>query len=226
MLHSPLWDSLDCGFVSLWRPARCISWVIYLLDSGVKCMWKINGHPRLFKTLMSLQVLGWVFSTWSLMVEVCHLLVMNTFSGVFDRNLSPGFLYDGSRTLTFSAAECLGKYILFKVKRIVDYEGNIKVVHTACAVHTFNPVFNCEVASGGKEICNISCVIQFSVTRIQDVIWWVVGKFKPWIHSQCSEFLQVSDCHLHRLKCSLVILILNWFTWKQATPETTTIAHN
>lgn len=104
------------------------------------------------------------------MVEVCHLLVMNTFSGVFDQNLSRGFLYDGSRTLTFSAAECLEKYILFKVKRIVDYEGNIKVVHTACAVHIFNPVFNCEVASGGKEICNISCVIQFSVTRIQDVI--------------------------------------------------------
>lgn len=76
---------------------------------------------------------------------------MNTFSGVFDQNLSRGFLYDGSRTLTFSAAECLEKYILFKVKRIVDYEGNIKVVHTACAVHIFNPVFNCEVAWGGGE---------------------------------------------------------------------------
>lgn len=195
-------------------------------------MWKINGHPRLFKTLMSLQVLGWVFSTWSLMVEVCHLLVMNTFSGVFDQNLSRGFLYDGSRTLTFSAAECLEKYILFKVKRIVDYEGNIKVVHTACAVHIFNPVFNCEVASGGKRsvIFHVSSSFQLLAYRMSSV---------EWLESSSLEFIHsaVNSCKCPTVTYTLTqikvqfsyfnikLIYLNC-VWKQATPETTTIAHN
>lgn len=197
-------------------------------------MWKINGHPRLFKTLMSLQVLGWVFSTWSLMVEVCHLLVMNTFSGVFDQNLSRGFLYDGSRTLTFSAAECLEKYILFKVKRIVDYEGNIKVVHTACAVHIFNPVFNCEVASGGggkrSVIFHVSSSFQLLAYRMSSV---------EWLESSSLEFIHsaVNSCKCPTVTYTLTqikvqfsyfnikLIYLNC-VWKQATPETTTIAHN
>lgn len=124
------------------------------------------------------------------MVEVCHLLVMNTtFSGIFDRNLSRGFLYDGSRTLTFSAAECLGKYILFKVKRIVDYEGNIKVVQTACAVHIFNPVFNWEVASGGKRsvILHVSSSFQLLACRMSSA---------EWLESSSLEFIHsaVNSC--------------------------------
>lgn len=104
------------------------------------------------------------------MVEVCHLLVMNTFSGVFDQNLSRGFLYDGSRTLTFSAAECLEKYILFKVKRILTMKVTLKW-STLPAPSTFSTQFSIvKLLRGGKEICNISCVIHFSVTRIQDVI--------------------------------------------------------
>lgn len=195
-------------------------------------MWKINGHPRLFKTLMSLQVLGWVFSTWSLMVEVCHLLVMNTFSGVFDQNLSRGFLYDGSRTLTFSAAECLEKYILFKVKRILTMKVTLKW-STLPAPSTFSTQFSIvKLLRGGKRsvIFHVSSSFQLLAYRMSSV---------EWLESSSLEFIHsaVNSCKCPTVTYTLTqikvqfsyfnikLIYLNC-VWKQATPETTTIAHN
>lgn len=51
--------------------------------------------------MMSLQVSGWVFLTWRLMVEVCHLLeIIITFSDVLDQTSLIDILL-----LTFSAAK-------------------------------------------------------------------------------------------------------------------------
>lgn len=167
-------------------------------------MWKINRHPGLFKTLMSLQVSGWVFLTWCLMVEVCHLLVMIlTFSAVLDQTSLMAPLKILATPLTFSAAKCLQKAfrsVKGKRKLLTSDKGDqIKLLQNVFVVQISNPVLNFEMASGENTL-NISCSVHFWLLTDKRSSF-KCPKFKPWIHEQCTESLPAA---LQRGKLTLL----------------------
>lgn len=160
---------------------------------------------------MSLQVSGWVFLTWCLMVEVCHLLVIITtfYRCVLDQTplMVPLKIL---ALLTFSAAKCPQKeFHSVKVKRkFLTFwlrEGQIKM---STLSNISKPVFDFEMAPGANTL-NISCVIHFRLLTDKRSSF-KCPELKPWIHEQRAESLpaamEEAVAHYFLSKCSCTLL--------------------